>query len=313
MVKKSLRTYQLYKQNLKIWFLFLLVSLLTACTQKPMPKPEQVSSIAPVLSWTQQATPERIDNPNIPNCEPLDLKPIKSEEIINIDDVVQNCTYQKGYVFYNPFGWGSSLPYEIKIWKNFLTEADFYNQAKTKIICEYKQDKKYELETLKPEMHLFIEKYKDRLILSWVYQDLWEDLKSIEMDFPCSPYLGHQLLSPVWWENKKHFFYHGAYEFWDEKGYIALVIDDKIYYPWVNVIHPKVDTLILQGEWKISKLNGDKAIVKRYTNWKLLPRYKEDRVDLDAQLFDQAKKNLYANKQLPTLWTFQLETCEIPL
>lgn len=88
MVKKTLHIYQLYKQNLKIWFLFLLVSLLGACTQKQMLKPEQVSSIAPVLSWTQQSTPERIDDPNIPNCEPLDLKPIKPEEIINIDDVV---------------------------------------------------------------------------------------------------------------------------------------------------------------------------------------------------------------------------------
>ena len=297
----------------KIWFLFLLVSLLGACSQKPMPKPEQVSSIYTISSWTQQLTPERKDDPNIPNCEPLDLKPIKPEEIINIDDVVQNCTYQKGYVFYNPFGWGSSFPSEIKIRKNFLSDIDFYDQPTTKIICEYKQDKKYALETLKPEMHLFIEKYKDRLILSWVYQDLWEDLKSIEMDFPCSPYLCQQLLSPVWWENKKHFFYHGTYDFWEGKNNTALVIDEKMYYPGVRITHPKVDTLILQGEWKISKLIGDKAIVKRYTNWKLLPRYKEDPVAIDAQLFDQATKNLDANKQLPILWTFQLESCEIPL
>lgn len=39
-----------------------------------------------------------------------------------------------------------------------------------------------------------------------------------------------------------------------------------MYYPGVRITHPKVDTLILQGEWKISKLIGDKAIVKRYTN-----------------------------------------------
>ena len=48
--------------------------------------------------------PERKDDPNIPNCEPLDLKPIKPEEIINIDDVVQNCKYETGHILYSDIG-----------------------------------------------------------------------------------------------------------------------------------------------------------------------------------------------------------------
>ena len=131
MVKKSLRTYQLYKQNLKIWFLFLLVSLLGACSKTPMPKLEQVSSMYTISSWTQQSTPERIDDPNIPNCEPLDLKPIKPEEIINIDDVVQNCSYETGHILYNPYEEKSKYVFQpIFLRKNAITSNNVYDESR---------------------------------------------------------------------------------------------------------------------------------------------------------------------------------------
>ena len=158
MVKKSLRIYQLYKQNLKIWFLFLLVSLLGACTQKQMLKPKQVSSIAPVLSWTQQATPERIDDPNIPNCEPLDLKPIKPQEIINIDDVVQNCSYETGHILYNPYGGWGNLPEIIDLRKNGVMSVDFKWAEEISPICEYKWIPYYPIKEMDKALVAFIKK-----------------------------------------------------------------------------------------------------------------------------------------------------------
>lgn len=72
-----------------------------ACTQSHPTNIEATKSASPLVSGDLMSKPLRNDNPNIPNCEPLDLKPIKPEEIIKIDDVVENCTYETGHIVYN--------------------------------------------------------------------------------------------------------------------------------------------------------------------------------------------------------------------
>ena len=81
--------------------------------------------------------PLQNDNPNIPNCEPLDLKPIKPEEMINIDDVVENCSYETGHIVYNPYREKTKYIFQpIFIRKNTITSNDVYQE--NKIICEDK-------------------------------------------------------------------------------------------------------------------------------------------------------------------------------
>ncbi len=72
-----------------------------------------------------------------PNCEPLDLKPIKPEEIINIDDVVQNCSYETGHILYNPYEEKSKYVFQpIFLRKNAITSNNVYDE--NNLVCEYK-------------------------------------------------------------------------------------------------------------------------------------------------------------------------------
>ncbi len=305
MVKKSLRTYQLYKQNLKIWFLFLLVSLLGACTQKQMLKPEQVSSIAPVLSWTQQSTPERIDDPNIPNCEPLELKPIKPEEIINIDDVVQNCSYETGHILYSDIGAWSNFPVIIDLWKWNITTQDSSIKDEPPL-CEYWEEKYYPLKENESDIINFIKKYKIQENPYFNSINLHGELdeSSVHRYFGCKESkLCKKLIDISYGANEKHYFFRIS----EQEEY--LMIDNKKVYTVWNFIHNEsdnVDTDIrIESPRVANKLQWDNLIVNKYTNGKLLEKYKSN-PDLIDRDFEKTWK-------YPIIWTFQVKTCEIPL
>ena len=305
MVKKSLRTYQLYKQNLKIWFLFLLVSLFGACTQKQMLKPEQVSSIAPVLSWTQQSTPERIDDPNIPNCEPLDLKPIKPEEIINIDDVVQNCKYETGHILYSDIGAWSNFPVIIDLWKWNITTQDSSIKDEPPL-CEYWEEKYYPLKENESDIINFIKKYKIQENPYFNSINLHGELdeRSVYRYFNCKESkLCKKLIDISYGANEKHYFFRIS----EQEEY--LMIDNKKVYTVWNFIHNEsgnADTDIrIESPRVVNKLQWDNLIVNKYTNGKLLERYKSN-----PELVDKDFKRTGDN---PVIWTFQIKTCQIPL
>ena len=305
MVKKSLRTYQLYKQNLKIWFLFLLVSLLTACTQKPMLKPEQVSSIAPVLSWTQQATPERIDDPNIPNCEPLDLKPIKPQEIINIDDVVQNCKYETGHILYSDIGAWSNFPVIIDLWKWNITTQDSSIKDEPPL-CEYWEEKYYPLKENESDIINFIKKYKIQENPYFNSINLHGELdeRSVYRYFNCKESkLCKKLIDISYGANEKHYFFRIS----EQEEY--LMIDNKKVYTVWNFIHNESDNvetnIITESPRVVNKLQWDKLIVNKYTNGQIVKKYKSN-----PELVDKDFKRTGDN---PVIWTFQIKTCQIPL
>ena len=305
MVKKSLRTYQLYKQNLKIWFLFLLVSLLGACTQKQMLKPEQVSSIAPVLSWTQQATPERIDDPNIPNCEPLDLKPIKPQEIINIDDVVQNCKYETGHILYSDIGAWSNFPVIIDFWKWNITTQDSSIKDEPPL-CEYWEEKYYPLKENESDIINFIKKYKiqENPYFNTINLHGELDESSVHRYFGCKESkLCKKLIDISYGANEKHYFFRIS----EQEEY--LMIDNKKVYTVWNFIHNESDNvetnIITESPRVVNKLQWDKLIVNKYTNGQIVKKYKSN-----PELVDKDFKRTGDN---PVIWTFQIKTCQIPL
>ena len=305
MVKKSLRTYQLYKQNLKIWFLFLLVSLLGACSKTPMPKLEQVSSMYTISSWTQQSTPERIDDPNIPNCEPLDLKPIKPEEIINIDDVVQNCKYETGHILYSDIGVWSNFPVIIDLWKWNITTQDSSIKDEPPL-CEYWEEKYYPLKENESDIINFIKKYKIQENPYFNSINLHGELdeESVHRYFNCKESrLCKKLIDISYGANEKHYFSRIS----EQEEY--LMIDNKKVYTVWNFIHNESDNvetnIITESPRVVNKLQWDKLIVNKYTNGKLLEKYKSN-PDLIDRDFEKTWK-------YSIIWTFQIKTCEIPL
>lgn len=311
MVKKLLRTYQLYKQNLKIWFLFLFVSLLGACTQKPMPKPEQVSSMYTISSWNLQSIPERKDDPNIPNCEPLDLKPIKPEEIINIDDVVQNCKYETGHILYNPYEEKSKYVFQpIFLRKNAITSNNVYDE--NNLVCEYKgllyrgirnQDKWLEKIIVDNDL-------QSKNLVNSILPETDEDLETIFSTYKCKEKkLCKELIGKIAWNNNKHYFLYGENELSKTKW---LIIDDKIYNIWDKKYiksNNKNSEIIQEGPWIVDNLYLDTITVKKYTSWSLLEKYKNN----PDHIYSEENEKLLTNKKEAIIWNFQIKTCKIRL
>ncbi|MBF0981128.1 hypothetical protein HXK74_00655 [Candidatus Gracilibacteria bacterium] len=303
MVKKTLHIYQLYRQNLKIGFLFLLVSLLGACTQKQMLKPEQVSSIAPVLSGTQQATPERIDDPNIPNCEPLDLKPIKPQEIINIDDVVQNCSYETGHILYNPYGGGGNLPEIIDLRKNGVMSVDFKWAEEISPICEYKGIPYYPTKEMDKALVAFIKKNNilDNNYFSSLYSEGQETKTSVDFAFGCKEkHLCSKLIDYTFGSNNKHQFFRT-----NQYGGEYLVVDNKIIYNLGQSFYNNDDDIYTETFRVVNSLKNDTIYISKYINGKLIEKYRNNK-NLSDEEYERTNKS-------PIIGTFQVKTCEIPL
>lgn len=250
--------------------------------------------------------PLRNDDPNIPNCEPLDLKPIKPEEIIKIDDVVENCTYETGHIVYNKNLWSSeTLFMKIKIWKNFITQQDpkAYDED---TICEY-QEKFYNKidvydtpsgskDTNKSAFLQFLSKYKiqkKRLVeytseLNSIMQDNNQDHYGCKEKIICK-----KLIPKTYGEKWDHYFLFNYPN--PENNAKTVILDDKQYSIGdFNYFSP---SLLFIKQWPRTpwEFKKNKLIVRRYIN---------------GQLRDPNRSS-YQEKE--TIWTFQLQTCEIPL
>ena len=290
----------------KIWFLLLFLPLVQACTQSHPTNIETTKSASPLVSGDLMSKPLRNDDPNIPNCEPLDLKPIKPEEIIKIDDVVENCTYETGHIVYNKNLWSSeTLFMKIKIWKNFITQQDpkTYDED---TICEY-QEKFYNKidvydtpsgskDTNKSVFLQFLSKYKiqkKRLV------EYTSELNSIMQDnnqnhYGCKEKIICKKLIPKTYGGKwDHYFLFNYPN--PENSTKTVILDDKQYSIGdFNYFSP---SLLFIKQWPRTpwEFKKNKLIVRRYINGQLR----------------NPKRSSYQEKE--TIWTFQLQTCEIPL
>ena len=270
-----------------------------------MPKPEQDSSMYTISSWTQQSTPERKDDPNIPNCEPLDLKPIKPEEIINIDDVVQNCKYETGHILYSDIGAWSNFPVIIDLWKWNITTQDSSIKDEPPL-CEYWEEKYYPLKENESDIINFIKKYKIQENPYFNSINLHGELdeRSVHPYFNCKESrLCKKLIDISYGANEKHHFFRV-----DTQGEYLIVDNKKIYAVWnfVDNESDNADTDIrIESPRVANKLQWDNLIVNKYTNGKLLEKYKSN-----PDLIDKDFKRTGDN---PVIWTFQIKTCQIPL
>ena len=290
----------------KILLFFLLLFPLSACTQNSTSSPKQLSSMYTISSWSLLSTPQQKDDPNIPNCEPLDLKPIKPEEIINIDDVVQNCSYETGHSLYNKnIGSRQTLFAKIRIRKNPITydSADFYSKSTP---CEYqgkiyneidaydtpsgfKDDNKSDF--LNFLLHTHIQEKNLVEYTSELNDLMWDNIQS---HYWCrEKSLCKKLIPKTYGQQWTHYFLF-SYKSPESKGK-NLILDDKQYSIGdFNYFSP---SLLFIKQWPRTpwEFKKNKLIVRRYIN---------------GQLQDPNRSS-YQEKE--TIWTFQLQTCEIPL
>ena len=258
-----------------------------------------------ISSWTLQSIPERKDDPNIPNCEPLDLKPIKPEEIINIDDVVQNCKYETGHILYSDIGAWSNFPVIIDLWKWNITTQDSSIKDEPPL-CEYWEEKYYPLKENESAIINFIKKYKiqENPYFNTINLHGELDESSVHRYFGCKESkLCKKLIDISYGANEKHYFFRIS----EQEEY--LMIDNKKVYTVWNFIHNESDNvetnIITESPRVVNKLQWDNLIVNKYTNGKLLERYKSN-----PELVDKDFKRTGDN---PVIWTFQIKTCQIPL
>ena len=295
----------------KILLFSLLLFPLSACTQNSTPTPKQLSSMYTISSWSLLSTPQRKDDPNIPNCEPLDLKPIKPEEMINIDDVVQNCSYETGHIVYNPYREKTKYIFQpIFIRKNTVTSNDFYQE--NKIICEDKWVKYRELRKQDLWMKKLISNHylQEKNLVNTVLPETNDYKETIFTLYKCKEKrLCTQLVGKIAWENKEHYFLYGTNDFSNRWG---LIIDDKLYNIWeihYIQINSKDSEFIETWYWIVDQLSTNKVTVKRYISGSFSEKYKKD----PNLIYSEENEKKITRGKWVTIWTFQLQTCEIPL
>ena len=268
-----------------------------------MPKPEQVSSMYTISSWTLQSTPERIDDPNIPNCEPLDLEPIKPEEIINIDDVVQNCKYETGHILYNPYGGWDNLPEIIDLRKNGVMSVDFKWAEEISPICEYKWIPYYPIKEMDKALVAFIKKNNilDNNYFSSLYSEWQETKTSVDFAFWCKEkHLCSKLIDHTFWSNNKHQFFRTNQYWWE-----YLVVDNKMIYNLGQSFYNNDDDIYTETFRVVNSLKNDTIYISKYINGKLIEKYRNNK-NLSDEEYERTNNS-------PIIWTFQVKTCEIPL
>ena len=295
----------------KIWFLLLFLPLVQACTQSHPTNIESTKSASPLISGNLMSKPLRNDDPNIPNCEPLDLKPIKPEEIINIDDVVENCSYETGHIVYNPYREKTKYIFQpIFIRKNTITSNDVYQE--NKIICEDKWVKYRELRKQDLWMKKLISNHylQEKNLVNTVFPETNDEKETIFTLYKCKEKrLCTQLIGKIAWENKEHYFLYGKNDFSNRWG---LVIDDKLYNIWeihYIQINSKDSEFIETWYWIVDQLSTNKVTVKRYVSGSFFEKYKKN-PDL---IYSEENEKKITQEKWVTIWTFQLQTCEIPL
>lgn len=250
--------------------------------------------------------PLRNDDPNIPNCEPLNLKPIKPEEIINIDDVVENCSYETGHIVYNPYREKTKYIFQpIFIRKNTITSNDVYQE--NKIICEDKWVKYRELRKQDLWMKKLISNHylQEKNLVNTVLPETNDDKETIFTLYKCKEKrLCTQLVGKIAWENKEHYFLYGKNDFSNRWG---LVIDDKLYNIWeihYIQINSKDSEFIETWYWIVDQLSTNKVTVKRYVSGSFFEKYKKI---LTLSIQKKMRKRLHRkNELLSELFKFKL-------
>ena len=291
-------------------------------SQQAVPQEEMLSHSGEQL--TQVFTGGTCDTPNlaelqkpIPPCEPLDIKPFPEADIKNIEDVARNCKYQKGHFFYAPFWGGGGGRSPLYLWKNFITGPVWheFSSERGKSLCVFNGDEYQELTSPREkEGEVFIRKHdlQDNPYFSFIYPYIGdEDEIVIQQMTKCEEIeLCRDLVPKVRGDNEHHFFFHTqasmTWEVWDP---IVVVDNKKVYRLGTSRESESYNEITERSARVVHDLVGDKMIVKRLTNWKLIEPYRSNTSLIDTE----ENYNAAVDGKHLIIGTFDLETCEIQL
>ena len=240
---------------------------------------------------------------NIPQCNDIDIN--WDAEIINIDDVVENCTYQEWTAYSWDKGWCWWLMPQLYITKDKLWMFDL---SDTKEVC--KSIRAWIIRDLwghYEDINTFV--YKHWLYKKWLIDSILPQTEEEINGNKCWFYycddenLCSQFYRPSYWENENHYYIYW-YRYPKEFPYeVMLVVDDKLYRLWENEGMSETwwPNTRKQWRWIVYWLDGDKLIVKRYVDWELVPPYTLDNF------------NSYSFDEKTTTTKFKIKTCEIVL
>ena len=263
------------------------------------------------ISWDSQTFNDKKDD--IPLCEEVDLIPFDELDVINVDDVVENCEYEDAYTFYSPYGWWWSddmwILYKNWLWVNFTRgkwEQPFCIWSGWYIYYNA-SDAWY------PWLFEFLQKWNvvDKKYIRSIKLNT-DNFHYIQSLYDCfDDSVCKQFVSIPWWESEWHFYFY--WMVWENSSWEnVFVFDNNIYNLWVNEfldLNNNWVSTIKQTSRKINRIIWDKIIVKRWLNWELMDSFTSfdniNRNELDERVF-------YKNEKI-ILWKFQLQTCEIKL
>lgn len=253
---------------------------------------------------------------NIPLCRTLKLKPLNDQDIIKIDDVVQNCSYQDAYTKYNDAigGQGRSAPDILFIFENWY-KVDYILEDKP--YCDYEWSRYYDAPKEKyGNIMAFLDKYKirDKKYINYVYAapDQWT-LQNVKQYYDCEDdNICSDFLNIPWWEKEGHYFFYWSL-LYKESPIEAFILDDTVYERWQDIFKNNEASpdqwphTLETSSWIISEIQSNKIIVKRGINWEFLEPFKSQWNTINWE-----KLNTEAiNGKIIRKWSFQLETCEI--
>ena len=256
-------------------------------------------------SWnTAEESEESIENnEDVVLCNDIDIN--RNTEIINIDDVVENCTYEEWTAYSWDKGWCWWVMPQLYITKDKLWMFDLSN---TKELC--KSTRAWIIRDLwdnYEDINTFV--YKYWLYKKWLIDSILPQTEEEINGNKCWFYycddenLCSQFYRPSYWENENHYYIYW-YRYPNEFPYeTLLVIDDKLYRLWnfEEMFENWWPNPIKQWKWVVYWLDWDKLIVKRYVEWELISPYTLENF------------NSYSFPEKTTTTKFKVKTCEIPL
>ena len=255
--------------------------------------------------------PEIIDEPEevIENngdsvsCNDIDID--WNAEIINIDDVVENCTYEEWTAYSWDKGWCWWVMPQLYLTKDKLWMFDL---SDTKELC--KSARAWIIRDLwgrYEDINTFV--YKYWLYKKWLIDSILPQTEEEINGNKCWFYycddenLCSQFYRPSYWENENHYYIYW-YRYPKKFPYeTLLVIDDKLYRLWnfEEMFENWWPNPIKQWKWVVYWLDWDKLIVKRYVEWELISPYTLENF------------NSYSFPEKTTTTKFKVKTCEIAL
>lgn len=290
----------------KIWLLntLLIISLLLTWCNKNIEEIENQNGsswwFSTIIENNNATEIYEDETSTLPLCNDIDID--WDAEIINIDDVVENCTFEEWTAYSWNLWWCWWVEPRLYLTKDYVWVLNWNDN----FLC--KSSRVWEISSLLghyQDIEGFV--YNHNLQNKWIIDVILPDNDELYWN-KCIYYcnnedLCNQLFWLTYWENESHYFIHW-YRYSSNSPYEKLlVIDDKLYRIW------KYEQL-WENWWPqnlknwpriVYWLDWDKLIVKRYVNWELISPYTLENF------------NSYNFEEKTTTTKFKIKTCEIHL